>query len=201
MTIDGIRSVGFIFLARILVKSRNSCVRFEPCSPFQFPTTSTIAPEVSSTFSKTRSPSETKWSLSRIWTQYVRSISYVDTPYGGVLTETTRQNIPCTNLLFSGHLKILADPPYNRIAVKIFFVLPNRIWLENTPTASLQRGYFFSESPDMTLTIWCCSFGECGVPPYSYSSRAITFTFGQIPLGKVWTPLFSLQLWVNSRTD
>ena len=35
----------------------------------------------------------------------------------------------------------------------------------------------------------------------SYSSRAITFTFGQIPLGKVWTPLFSLQLWVNSRTD
>ena len=35
----------------------------------------------------------------------------------------------------------------------------------------------------------------------SYSSRAITFTFGQIPLGNVWTPLFSLQLWVNSRTD
>ena len=38
-------------------------------------------------------------------------------------------------------------------------------------------------------------------PHSSYSSRAITFTFGQIPLGKVWTPLFSLQLWVNSRTD
>ena len=30
----------------------------------------------------------------------------------------------------------------------------------------------------------------------SYSSRAITFTFGQIPLGKVWTPLSS-QLWVK----
>ena len=29
----------------------------------------------------------------------------------------------------------------------------------------------------------------------------LQFTFGQIPLGKVWTPLFSLQLWVNSRTD
>ena len=35
----------------------------------------------------------------------------------------------------------------------------------------------------------------------SYSSRAITFTFGQIPLGKVWIELFSLQLWINSRTD
>ena len=30
----------------------------------------------------------------------------------------------------------------------------------------------------------------------SYSSRAITFTFGQILLGKVWTPLSS-QLWVK----
>ena len=30
----------------------------------------------------------------------------------------------------------------------------------------------------------------------SYSSRAITFTFGQIPLGKVWNPLSS-QLWVK----
>ena len=30
----------------------------------------------------------------------------------------------------------------------------------------------------------------------SYSSCAITFTFGQIPLGKVWTPLSS-QLWVK----
>ena len=30
----------------------------------------------------------------------------------------------------------------------------------------------------------------------SFSGRAITFTFGQIPLGKVWTPLSS-QLWVK----
>ena len=35
-----------------------------------------------------------------------------------------------------------------------------------------------------------------GIVVSSYSSYAITFTFGQIPLGKVWTPLFS-QLWVK----
>ena len=31
--------------------------------------------------------------------------------------------------------------------------------------------------------------------------RLITFHIALIPLGKVWIQLFSLQLWVNSRTD
>ena len=38
---------------------------------------------------------------------------------------------------------------------------------------------------------------DCGIVVSSYSSCAITFTFGQIPLWKVWTPLSS-QLRVNS---
>ena len=32
-------------------------------------------------------------------------------------------------------------------------------------------------------------------------TRLIAFHITQIPLGKVWIQLFSLQLWVNSRTD
>ena len=32
-------------------------------------------------------------------------------------------------------------------------------------------------------------------------TRLITFHIALIPLGKVWIQLFSLQLWVNSRTD
>ena len=32
-------------------------------------------------------------------------------------------------------------------------------------------------------------------------TRLITFQIALIPLGKVWIQLFSLQLWVNSRTD
>ena len=32
-------------------------------------------------------------------------------------------------------------------------------------------------------------------------TRLITFHIAQIPLGKVWIQLFSLQIWVNSRTD
>ena len=32
-------------------------------------------------------------------------------------------------------------------------------------------------------------------------TRLIAFHISQIPLGKVWIQLFSLQLWVNSRTD
>ena len=32
-------------------------------------------------------------------------------------------------------------------------------------------------------------------------TRLIAFHIALIPLGKVWTQLFSLQLWVNSRTD
>ena len=32
-------------------------------------------------------------------------------------------------------------------------------------------------------------------------TRLITFHIAIIPLGKVWMPLFSLQLWVNSRAD
>ena len=36
---------------------------------------------------------------------------------------------------------------------------------------------------------------------FKYLKRLIAFHIALIPLGKVWIQLFSLQLWVNSRTD
>ena len=36
---------------------------------------------------------------------------------------------------------------------------------------------------------------------HEFNTRLIAFHIALIPLGKVWIQLFSLQLWVNSRTD
>ena len=36
---------------------------------------------------------------------------------------------------------------------------------------------------------------------FKFRTRLIAFHIALIPLGKVWIQLFSLQLWVNSRTD
>ena len=52
----------------------------------------------------------------------------------------------------------------------------------------------FRNNPSLRIYLGC-PHGVM-VKVSSYSSRAITFTFGQIPLGKVWTPLSS-QLWVK----
>ena len=51
---------------------------------------------------------------------------------------------------------------------------------------------------------WCNSYRHrkwTRQHKFKFWMRPITFHIALIPLGKVWTQLFSLKLWVNSRTD
>ena len=57
-------------------------------------------------------------------------------------------------------------------------------------------------------TVWRCPWCNCYRPrkwtrrhEFKSWTRLIAFHIALIPLGKVWIQLFSLQLWVNSRTD
>ena len=57
-------------------------------------------------------------------------------------------------------------------------------------------------------TLWRCPWCNCyrrrkWTRQHEFKSwtRLIAFPIALIPLGKVWIQLFSLQLWVNSRTD
>ena len=58
------------------------------------------------------------------------------------------------------------------------------------------------------IYVWRCPWCNCyrrrkWTRPHEFKSwtRLIAFHIALIPLGKVWIQLFSLQLWVNSRTD
>ena len=58
------------------------------------------------------------------------------------------------------------------------------------------------------ITVWRCPWCNCyrrrkWTRRHEFKSwtRLIAFHIALIPLGKVWIQLFSLQLWVNSRTD
>ena len=94
-------------------------------------------------------------------------------------------------------------------SINAFFSMLKSWWrLSKTETflrwLSLEL-FFFRFFFWLFLFSWCvggCPRGvmvkamDYGIVVSSYSSRAITFIFGQIPLGKVWTPLSS-QLWVK----
>ena len=67
------------------------------------------------------------------------------------------------------------------------------------------RHQLYGHLPPTTKTIPWCSRNRCRkwTRRHEFKSwtRLIAFHITLIPLGKVWIQLFSLQLWVNSRTD
>ena len=104
---------------------------------------------------------------------------FTPTLAGGLSLESERQQVssdlqdsyeyPCRSLKFCG-LEGLDSSSYS---------LPSQLRLQNTPTASLQRGKTLSTSVlDMTLNNqmvsiqYCWSFGECWVPFYCHRSQA-----------------------------
>ena len=83
-----------------------------------------------------------------------------------------------------------------------------RMW--STPSLPLLPGSLWPRvvAPDRILSIWRCPWCN-GYRRRKWTrwhefkswTRLIAFHIALIPLGKVWIQLFSLQLWVNSRTD
>ena len=78
-------------------------------------------------------------------------------------------------------------------------------WRGSTTKCCILFGYV---SNNNTYTFWQCSWCN-GYRHRKWTrrlefkswTRLIAFHIALIPLGKVWIHLFSLQLWVNSRTD
>ena len=75
-----------------------------------------------------------------------------------------------------------------------------------TSTAALKdvTGFFKSIFIGYWRCPWCNGYrhGKCTRQHEFISwTRLVAFHIALIPLGKVWIQLFSLQLWVNSRTD
>ena len=80
--------------------------------------------------------------------------------------------------------------------IECFTLLFNHLaWIEHQ---------FLSGIRDSRRCLWCnCYRRRKWTRRHEFKSwsRLIAFHIALIPLGKVWIQLFSLQLWVNSRTD
>ena len=105
------------------------------------------------------------------------------------------------------HMKLLRDisnldhlSPTYEVAGEIF-----RIWTPSHQHMKLLERYFQS-APLTNISLtgrcpWCKGYRRRKWTRFKSWARMIAFHIALIPLGKVWIQLFSLQLWVNSRTD
>ena len=84
------------------------------------------------------------------------------------------------------------------------------LWLYNTKTEEITilRYSAFDESPQSSNGSWSCPWCNgyrrrkwTWQHEFKSWTRLIAFHIALILLGKVWIQLFSLNLWVNSRTD
>ena len=104
-------------------------------------------------------------------------------------------------IYYTRRLEKKLDGNYTRMLRAIL----DRSWQQH-PT----RRRLYGHLPPITKTIlwwrcrWCSRYRRRkGTRRHEFKSwtRLISFHIALIPLGKVWIQLFSLQLWVNSRTD
>ena len=104
---------------------------------------------------------------------------------------------------FDGNWRIWLSPGdiFRRPAEEFYCLL--NIFAE----VSFHVNNIIHHSPDYiagSMCPWCSGYPRrIGTRRYEFKSwtRLIAFHIALIPLGKVWIQLFSLQLWVNSRTD
>ena len=107
----------------------------------------------------------------------------------------------CTTWTLTKRLEKKLDGNYTRMLRAIL----NKSWQQH-PTRRQLCGHL----PPITKTIHCGGArGVVVIAEWKWTRRyefkswtiLIAFHIALIPLGKVWIQLFSLQLWVNSRTD
>ena len=93
-----------------------------------------------------------------------------------------------------------------------YFQRRQHCWWWGVKRHSSQLGWTISDGhchwQAIRLFFWWCPWCNCYRRrkwtrrlEFKSWTRLITFHIALIPLGKVWIQLFSLQLWVNSRTD
>ena len=124
--------------------------------------------------------------LSRIWTQVTVSIAYNGNYY-------TTDTYVCIYMHTHTHTHIHT---HIYIYIYIYICPPSFPWLSSL--ANELTVVFSWKCP------WCNGYRRRNwTRRYEFKSwtRLIAFHIALIPLGKVWIQLFSLQLWVNSRTD
>ena len=76
-------------------------------------------------------------------------------------------------------------------------------WAESSSSVHLSEVYHHIRCQDQRCP-WCSRYRRrkwTRRHEFKSWTRLIAFHIALIPLGKVWIQLFSLQLWVNSRTD
>ena len=87
----------------------------------------------------------------------------------------------------------------------VIYLLTSRIWIFKKKRYSMQiRNLQKYHYVIIGRCPWCNSYRpRIWTRRYEFNSwtRLIAFHIALISLGKVWIQLFSLQLWVNSRTD
>ena len=94
----------------------------------------------------------------------------------------------------------------------VSFYQNSSVWLDRLDSRSWDRNPVYSNAIYIYIYIyiysficpWCNDYGRrkwTRQHEFKTWTWLIAFHIALIPLGKVWIQLFSLQLWVNSRTD
>ena len=100
---------------------------------------------------------------------------------------------------------ILKDPhPPKGTDLSIYRPLTCQPMVWKTPTAQIQKEISYTLVRCLWRCPWCNDHRRrkwTRRHEFKSWTRIIAFHIALIPLGKVWFQLFSLQQWVNSRTD
>ena len=146
-----------------------------------------------------------------------RPLLMVHPSWGPWCLETYHQ--PCCLLLWRRPKGCFKDKKHRRRNTSILPSSSDQTWLQpacptlslsvtNVPAVNVDQPFLifvsWTQAIKYTQCPWCNGYRRrkwTRRREFKSWTRLIAFHIALIPLGKVWIQLFSLQLWVNSRTD